>query len=383
MGAKLKSLKEKSEVVEPPIAGLKAINIFNIVAGIIGRVIFVLLSEYNEGLKDAMTDIDMTVYSQGAKAFLKYGNTSSVPEFKYSPLVALFALPFSYSHLTFKLGVAMLDILNGILYSKITTKLYGPNKGGIALTMYIYNPLIVAIACRGSFEAPCSFFVALGTLMYLNKSNLLSGICFGIAAQLRIYPIIFWPTLVLATCSYSFSTGFVIGVLPIILGLKQAFAFHVSRVDLWHNISIWWSSIISISQHSSKDTIYGIELDKILSLAPIAFQLCMSLLPALNILRKREPKNVVKMMYLQSLFFVMFSKVQTAQYWDWWLLWSCVFGSHKPFIWLFINSVFSFVGISWNNPSYSIEYLKVNKFDTISGMNVMIYLLQMLMAVCI
>ena len=41
--------------------------------------------------------------------------------------------------------------------------------------------------------------IGIGAIILL----IISGLCFGIAAQLRIYPIIFWPTLILATNSFN------------------------------------------------------------------------------------------------------------------------------------------------------------------------------------
>ena len=183
------------------------------------------------------------------------------------------------------------------------------------------------VSTRGSAESVIVALVLLTIHLYQQKVFILTGIVYGLAIHLKIYPIIYCLTLYL---SLSNSPGFrslleinvarvrlVVSTLVTLSlltclcyslygeeFLQQTYFYHVTRKDIRHNFSVYFYLLYLTVEYD----------DLGLNLVTFLPQLILLLVITAKFNRIHD---VIFAMFCQTLVFVTFNKVVTAQYFLW------------------------------------------------------------------
>ena len=82
------------------------------------------------------------------------------------------------------------DLLTGILLARIVAQRLGqPEKSGLAFSAFFLNPFVIWISSVwGMFDILPTYFVILGTLLFMDKKGVAAGIAFGIGIGLKYFP---------------------------------------------------------------------------------------------------------------------------------------------------------------------------------------------------
>ncbi|KAL6761415.1 PIG-M-domain-containing protein [Haematococcus lacustris] len=157
----------------------------------------------------AFTDIDYVVFTDAARYVAQGESPYSRATYRYSPLLAWLLVPnVLLTPLWGKLLFSACDILVGLLVSRLVKQQGGSEAAACAAAAaWLYNPWTFTISTRGS----CDVLVVL--LLLWTLSCLLEGkaasaaAAYGLAVHMRIYPIIYAPSIVLGLVQRRWSAG--------------------------------------------------------------------------------------------------------------------------------------------------------------------------------
>lgn len=327
------------------------------------RVVLILYGEWQDAnLEVRYTDVDYFVFSDAAALMASGKSPYERSTYRYSPLIAFFLMPNSFLHRSWgKFVFSASDLLVGLLIHRIL-KLRGvPEKlCTYSAMVWLFNPFTFTIGTRGNCE-PIVCSMILWTLMCLMNDHLLqAAFWYGLVVHLRIYPIIYaLPIIILLdplyfhpcqkpalvdwnsrtsklTCDsrntkltasqyiWNFFRSLItwrrvmFGIISgstflILTGLSfylygwdflhEALLYHLTRTDPRHNFSIYFYHIYLHYEHE-----FSI-LEKLISFLP---QFLVQL-----ILVSRFSLDLPFCLFLQTVSFVAFNKVITAQYFVW------------------------------------------------------------------
>jgi phosphatidylinositol glycan class M len=193
------------------------------------------------------TDIDYKVFTDAARHVLEHKSPYDRHTYRYSPLLAFFLIPNVILHHAFgKVLFCLVDLVDAILIRTIVKatlteylqftgegdknqncppvmgrnrKKSKPNKGkkaekksadeteltaNLAMIIWLYNPLTVAVGTRGNCDSIAVFFV-LATLYALQcqKRYFLAGLIHGVAIHFRLYPLMYSLTFYMYLSKFS------------------------------------------------------------------------------------------------------------------------------------------------------------------------------------
>ncbi|KAK6127174.1 hypothetical protein DH2020_039085 [Rehmannia glutinosa] len=332
------------------------------------RVFLILYGEWQDAhMEVRYTDVDYFVFSDAATLMASGKSPYERSTYRYSPFIAFLLMPNSFLHQSwgkFLFQHQVLDfmyLLVGLLIHRIL-KLRGvPEKLGTYSTMvWLFNPFTFTIGTRGNCE-PIVCSMILWILMCLMNDRLLqAAFWYGLVVHLRIYPIIYALPIILIldprhfhsgkkpvlvdwssrtsnsslgasdskiTSSHyiwnfftsiitwrrvtfgiiSGSTFFILtGLCFYLYGwdfLHEALLYHLTRTDPRHNFSVYFYHIYI---HYERE--FSI-LEKLIAFLP---QFIVQL-----VLIFRFALDLPFCFFLQTLAFVAFNKVITAQYFVW------------------------------------------------------------------
>ncbi|KAF0909995.1 hypothetical protein E2562_001245 [Oryza meyeriana var. granulata] len=330
------------------------------------RVALLVLGEWQDAhLEVRYTDVDYLVFSDAAASVAAGGSPFARATYRYSPLLAYLLLPNSLLHPAWgKLLFSAADLLVGLFIDTIL-KLRGiPDRTRIwSVVAWLFNPFTFTIGTRGNCE-PIVCAVILWILICLMNGRVLqAAFWYGLIVHFRIYPIIYAiPFVIVLGKNYAGPTGRPIltqwtskqhlqrdkssprveGATSLLANiwnflrslvtrntimfglvsgsmffiwtcvffylygwefLNEALLYHLSRTDPRHNFSIYFYHIYLHHQQGFSS------IQKLASFLP---QLILQL--ALIV---RFSRDLPFCMFLQTVAFVAFNKVMTAQYFVW------------------------------------------------------------------
>ncbi|XP_065162194.1 GPI mannosyltransferase 1 [Atheta coriaria] len=248
---------------------VKNLNFYwHIVLAAILRAIFVCYGIYHdEHFTVSYTDIDYKVFTDAARHVLANESPYARHTYRYSPLMAIILTPNILLHHAFgKILFSLVDLLVAVLIraivlkviaqhevfkstntnnGQITEKGDGNNKtelnkpslksirnrsrkskhekydkkfiykfksdnevqADVAAMLWLYNPLTIAIATRGSCDSMAGLFVLLSLyLLQCKKKYFSAGLVHGISVHFRLYPIIYSLAMFMYLSKYSYYT---------------------------------------------------------------------------------------------------------------------------------------------------------------------------------
>ena len=223
-------------------------------------------------------------------------------------------------------------------------------------SIWLFNPLVIVIATRGSCDSVECFLLFLLLLLLQQDRFFAAAIVYGVAVHFRIYPIVFALALVRFCCwrTGSFRTALRFAVvstatflllLLLCYGLygwdflEAAYLHHLHRTDVKHNYSVYFFI------YTLRSTLRGLEWAPHLLLFPL--------------ISLRYYKNLPLCLFLLTFLFVAFNKVITAQYFVWWLSLLILLlpsSSLSARQWLGLFSMFLTAMNVWNVFAYQLEF---------------------------
>ncbi|XP_073044654.1 GPI mannosyltransferase 1 isoform X1 [Primulina eburnea] len=376
------------------------------------RVFLILYGEWQDAVMEVRyTDIDYFVFSDAAALMASGKSPYERSTYRYSPLIAFLLMPNSFLHQSWgKFLFSASDLLVGFFIHKIL-KLRGvPGKLCTYSTLaWLINPFTFTIGTRGNCE-PIVCALILWILLCLMNGNLLqAAFWYGLVVHLRIYPIIYALPIILfldpqyfqpgknpALVNWSYrnskssyysnnskitisqsiwafvtsiitwkralfglisgSTFFVLtGICFHLYGwefLHEALLYHLTRTDPRHNFSVYFYHIYLHYEHEFSIT------EKLIAFLP---QFTVQLVLIFSFAR-----DLPFCFFLQTLAFVAFNKVITAQYFVWFfcLLPLILPWSKMQLKWKGLACIFLWIGAQthWLLWGYLLEFRGKNVF---------------------
>lgn len=142
------------------------------------------------------TDVDYWVFTDAACSVAAGESPFARSTYRYTPLLAWILLPNCWAPLRSwgKLLFCLADLMAGYFLLRVLISHYAVAKEKalklVALS-WLFNPLVFTISTRGNAESILCCLV-LGTLHYILQGKLIaSGLVFGLAVHLKLFPAIY------------------------------------------------------------------------------------------------------------------------------------------------------------------------------------------------
>lgn len=280
------------------------------------HIVLIVYGEWQDKhMRVAYTDIDYHVYSDAASHVHEGRSAFDRHTYRYTPLLAWLLVPNeTLGGWWGKAVFSAAGILCGILIYRIT------NRNSMYASLWLFSPLTINISTRGSSDSLIILLILL--VFHELKAERLkwAAVWFGLSVHLRIFPIFFaipiimhlrnWRrVLVFGSISAAVCLG-LIGLFYIKDGFRfiyEAYLYHFVRKDHRHNFSLFYYAIYLASSDPTS------VLSKILTFSGFIPQLGSLLFVGLRFGRE-DFKFAI---FLQTVIFVAFNKVITAQYFLW------------------------------------------------------------------
>jgi len=291
------------------------IYVLTALSALIHAVLIVYGEWQDRSLRVAYTDVDYWVYSDAAAHVYNGRSSFDRHTYRYTPLLAWLLVPNEF--LAGWWGKALFSaagVLCGVLIYRLT------NRSTVYASLWLFSPLTINISTRGSSDSLIILLVLL--VFHEMKAGRLNwaAVWFGLSVHLRIFPIFFVVPIIVHLRSFRkvFLFGLISGGLCLgLIGLfylkdgyrflYEAYLYHLVRKDHRHNFSLFYYAIyLSSSDPSSL-------LSKVLSFAGFLPQIVSLGIVGLRFGRE----NFMFAIFLQTVIFVAFNKVITAQYFLW------------------------------------------------------------------
>ncbi|KAK8650912.1 hypothetical protein V6N13_140533 [Hibiscus sabdariffa] len=310
---------------------LKPGSIFLISA--IFRVGLILYGEWQDAhMEVRYTDVDYLVFSDAASLMASGQSPYKRTTYRYSPLLAFLLIPNSFIAASWgKFLFSASDLFVGLFIRIILKQRKVPDHlCTYSMLIWLFNPFTFTIGTRGNCE-PVVCAMILWIIICLINGNVVQAACwFGLIVHFRIYPIIYALPIILFLDPRFFQSG----VKPLLCdwtsdqgkirqinsqvtdqfdGVFSSFVLAFSSDYMDGNFYMRHCSIILLAQiqdiiFPSISTISILTMNVIFrfwkSSSPLVLVFCFA-------------KDLVFCFFVQTVAFVAFNKVITAQYFVW------------------------------------------------------------------
>ena len=299
----------------------------------------------DETMEVKYTDVDYAVVVDGAELAWSGKSPYERTTYRYSPLLAWALTPAVFWFPSFgKWLFIAFDVATAFLLGELARDTRqrkdksGTGHARLMTLAWLWNPLPIGISTRGSSDALVCFMVvaflwllvrgrehtssssssssSTANVVPLGILELVASAAFhGLSVHWRLYPIIFAPTILVALGdARGLAFGFVSALVFALLGLgswavygalflQETFLYHLTRSDFKHNFAAWFLALyLGVGKQ-----------DRWMSLAAFAPQVVVQL----AIVARFARRDVVACACFQTMAFVAFNKVVTAQYFVW------------------------------------------------------------------
>eukprot|EP00834_Sanchytrium_tribonematis_P002600 NODE_84_length_22354_cov_0.646506.p7 type:complete len:378 gc:universal NODE_84_length_22354_cov_0.646506:7243-8376(+) len=289
--------------------------------GFILRLLLFVISLILDQYQVKFTDVDYFVFSDAAKYVYEGASPYNRATYRYTPILSYILVGNIWNPYFGKLFFIFCDLIVALFIEL----------QGFDSSLWILNPIIAIISVRGNAESFVSAIILL-FLYFLKKNNVvISGLFFGFACHVKIYPIIYAPAALvylnqrkgtlldnLKGCLSVNSIKFFISSASVFLGLLSLFyrcygyeflyetyLYHVVRKDHRHNFSIYFYPLYLSN---------GSNMEQMLSLVGFFPQFVL-----VGLIGLRYGAFIYDVVFLQTILFVALNKVMTSQYLIWYL----------------------------------------------------------------
>lgn len=350
------------------------------------------------------TDIDYHVFTNGSKALLEGSSPYKDVEYRYPPLVGLFFLPNLM--LNENIGKVLListDLVAArLLYMLNVYQGTNRNNSKFYLTLWLFNPITLAISTRGSFEPILISFILLCIYFLASENYVFSGLLYGLSIHIKLYPIIYalslyfyivqrkpyfktqtklWYWIRTLSPNVNHYKFFITALSSLIICsyisfryygneyLEQSIVYHFKRIDLQHNFSIYFYLFKLFPEHQ-----------RIIS--DVAFIVQSSAVLLISLLycgfdpnKRIRLRKLTFSLFASTFVFVSLNKVCTSQYFTWYLAFvPLILDSVKlsfkqaraiTIVWLLSQA-------NWLLFAYLYEYQGMNVLDLVGGSSILL-----------
>lgn len=357
--------------------------------GFIIRLVVIFYSCWHDAnMNVKFTDIDYKVFSDAASHVSQGESPYMRPTYRYTPLLAWMLLPNVSVCAEFgKLLFVLFELLAAWLVYQIGRRIgYSHMSSVTCCQVALYNPLPLAVSCRGNAESVMSV-LTLATIYLLGSrkwsSMISAAVVYGLSVHVKIYPVIYslpiylyldenftgyksklkilridvWPNVyrvvfiavsvsvcggLTAFCYYMYGYEFI----------YETYLYHIFRRDIKHNFSPYFYLLYFLEDAGNIKNYVGSLL-----FVP-QMLLCVGLGYKLY-------QDLPYCFFMQTFMFVSFNKVCTSQYFLWYLAYlplllprlslSLSEGGAMILLW--------FLGqAAWLLPAYYLEFQGLNTF---------------------
>ncbi|KAF7836192.1 GPI mannosyltransferase 1 isoform X1 [Senna tora] len=329
-----------------------------LIFSVIFRVALILYGEWQDThLEVRYTDVDYLVFSDAASYMAMGDSPYKRTTYRYSPLLAFLLIPNSIIHRSWgKFLFSASDILVGYFIHYILKQRRVPkNLCNYCVMTWLFNPFTFTIGTRGNCEPIVCALILWIIICLMNGNVVQSAFWYGLIVHFRIYPIIYSIPILLVLDPNFFQSGqkpvlrdwsavegeklkngnnscslynilksiftrdrlmfgLVSGVVFLICTglffhlygwefLHEALLYHLTRTDPRHNFSIYFYHIYL---HYGNDISM---VEKLISFLP---QFMVQLVLIFSF-----AQDLPFCLFVQTVAFVAFNKVITAQYFVW------------------------------------------------------------------
>eukprot|EP00397_Hematodinium_sp_SG-2012_P008630 GEMP01008695.1.p1 GENE.GEMP01008695.1~~GEMP01008695.1.p1 ORF type:complete len:389 (+),score=39.64 GEMP01008695.1:42-1208(+) len=305
-----------------------------ILLGLLFRAILVGFAALQDAFAEvSYTDIDYQVFTDAAhnvyQGLSPYAETTAVlreelTKYRYTPFLAWLLVPNVWLACFGKLLFSLLDIVGAYVLLDILER--RAEKGSpadvehikFAMAFFLFNPFTAAISTRGSGESIVLLAFLLMFWFLQRRWDVPAALCFGFVVHWRFWPIIFVVPIIFRFGVFSVRTirfGIVSGGLCLALCIAayllygfefvdKCYLYHLSRVDTKHNFSIgFYSSRFMHDNFIHWAIVFALSKVKLASIVFLGVQ----------------DQQMERVLLRQTIAFVAFNGVVTAQYHFWWL----------------------------------------------------------------
>lgn len=357
------------------------------------RLVLILWSAHQDANFDVKyTDVDYIVYTDAARHVVNGGSPYARATYRYPPVLAILLTPNVLIHEVYgKVLFSALDVVVGALILKIgLLRGYNGREIKYALWTWLFNPFTCTISTRGSCES------LTGVLMLLVVHSLLVGdiakgaIAYGAVVHFRLYPIIHslmfvaylskrdivgnrslfqnfnllsWVTVqnvkfgILSALTF-FGLSWVSFAKYGMEYLDESILYHVRRTDHRHNFAPAFYGVYLDAHLQHEATSSHSHFKQVSDLLASSAVATLSVVLVLGFLLSRDMPFAL---FAQTLAFVTFNKVCTAQYFVWWfmllpLILPSLLRSYRKKHLIFSFSLWIVAQLHWLLWAYSLEF---------------------------
>ncbi|EPY42879.1 phosphatidylinositol glycan, class M [Angomonas deanei] len=311
-----------------------------LIFGIVVRAILLIFAEYQDrNFRVKYTDIDYMIVVDGAREMYGGGTPFDRTTYRYTPLLAVLALPaVLIANPLGKVVFTLADVGAAFYAYKVLTKFATERSAKWMVSFFIlFNPIVLNVSTRGNSDMLITFMSMFVLSRFFDKKYFSAAAMLGFAVHLKIYPIIYALPLVLGVIENSegrsyikkfmnaFPTILLCGILFVVCFavptylcylkfgyryLYEALIYHFYREDHRHNFSPYWLLMyINMGRRAM-----GVGVDHSAGLFAFIPQFIVLFYSAWRLRR-----NIAHACCVQTVLFIAFNKVCTVQYFVWFI----------------------------------------------------------------
>ncbi|XP_061196315.1 GPI mannosyltransferase 1-like [Saccostrea echinata] len=376
--------------------------------GLFIRLTMILYGEWQDRTSIVKyTDVDYIVFTDAAEYMTQGSSPYNRSTYRYTPILAWMLQPnITISPLFGKLLFVMFDVLCGyLIYALLMSENTGHSRSLFCASIWLFNPISIAVSSRGNAESIMSFIVLLTLKLFQQNEIVLGAASYALSVHVKIYPLTYclalylyysresqdsqqssvmfrlqkmlWPTkenivlVLISTVTFLLLTGLCYQKYGWDF-LHETYLYHITRRDLRHNFSVYFYML-----YLTSDSPYS----RAVGLAAFLPQLILFALCSFKFYRD-PPMSF----FLNTFIFVTFNKVCTSQYFLWYL---CLLPLVLPSLTMSIRKGISLIVLwllgqgMWLLPAYLLEFEGMNTFLFVWFAGILFFLINILVIAAI
>ncbi|GET90804.1 mannosyltransferase, putative [Leishmania tarentolae] len=317
----------------------QSIRMLLLYGGLVRLVLLAYATFHDYYFRVKYTDIDYMIVVDGARELLHGGTPFDRTTYRYTPLLAVLAIPAVLIANPLGKVVFTLSDLGAAYYCYHMLRRFATERSAkrMICLFILFNPVVLNVSTRGNSDMLICF-MSMGVLAKFAEGRYFTAAAIlGFAVHFKIYPIIYALPLMLGVwerakqkrffyrlshtgpvvfgCGLCFMVAFAVPTCAcyLVYGqqyLNEAFIYHIHREDHRHNFSPYW--LLMYLNMGRRNLGVGVDYSAgLFAFLPQFAVLCYA--------SWKLRKNIAHACCVETILFVAFNKVCTVQYFVWFL----------------------------------------------------------------